>query len=68
MVRVTIFMDKLVHGIAMDGTIRLMAAITTQTVAEAAGKYQTFSNRHCRAWTHSDGHSFIRIRPKTLIG
>jgi molecular chaperone Hsp33 len=34
-------MDKLVHGIAADGTVRLMAAITTQTVAEAVRRHGT---------------------------
>ncbi len=34
-------MDKLVHGIAADGTIRLMAAITTKTVAKAVKNHQT---------------------------
>lgn len=34
-------MDKLIHGIAADGTIRLMAAITTETVAEAVRRHQT---------------------------
>ncbi|MEZ5345613.1 MAG: Hsp33 family molecular chaperone HslO [Pyrinomonadaceae bacterium] len=34
-------MDKLVHGIAADGTVRLMAAVTTDTVAEAVRRHQT---------------------------
>ncbi len=34
-------MDKLIHGIAADGTIRLMSAITTQTVTEAVRRHQT---------------------------
>ena len=38
---VTISMDKLIHGIAAEGTIRLMAAITTETVTEAVRRHQT---------------------------
>ena len=34
-------MDKLIYGTAMDGTIRLMAAITTETVAEAIKRHET---------------------------
>ncbi len=34
-------MDRLVHGIAADGTIRLIAAITTGTVTEAIRRHQT---------------------------
>jgi len=34
-------MDKLVHGVAADGTIRVFAAITTDTVAEAIRRHQT---------------------------
>lgn len=34
-------MDKLIQGTAADGTIRVMAAITTQTVAEAVRRHQT---------------------------
>ena len=34
-------MDRLVHGIAADGTIRLIAAITTDTVAEAIRRHET---------------------------
>jgi len=34
-------MDKLIHGIAAEGTIRLMAAITTETVTEAVRRHQT---------------------------
>ncbi len=34
-------MDKLIHGIAADGTIRLMAAITTETVEEAIRRHKT---------------------------
>jgi molecular chaperone Hsp33 len=34
-------MDKLIHGTAADGTVRLMAAITTETVAEAVRRHQT---------------------------
>ena len=34
-------MDKLVHGIAEEGTVRLMAAITTKTVTEAVRRHQT---------------------------
>lgn len=34
-------MDRLVHGIAADGTIRLISAITTDTVAEAIRRHET---------------------------
>ncbi|NNE98356.1 MAG: Hsp33 family molecular chaperone HslO [Pyrinomonadaceae bacterium] len=34
-------MDKLIHGIAAEGTIRLMAAITTETVAESIRRHET---------------------------
>lgn len=34
-------MDKLIHGIAADGTIRLMSAITTETVNEAVRRHKT---------------------------
>jgi molecular chaperone Hsp33 len=34
-------MDKLIHGTAADETIRFMAAITTETVAEAVRRHQT---------------------------
>jgi molecular chaperone Hsp33 len=34
-------MDKLIHGTAAGGTIRVMAAITTRTVAEAVRRHQT---------------------------
>jgi molecular chaperone Hsp33 len=34
-------MDKLIHGTAADGTIRVIAAITTRTVAEAMRRHQT---------------------------
>ncbi|HLM61695.1 MAG TPA: Hsp33 family molecular chaperone HslO [Pyrinomonadaceae bacterium] len=34
-------MDKLIHGIAADGTIRVMAAITTELTAEAIRRHQT---------------------------
>ncbi|MGI8544791.1 MAG: Hsp33 family molecular chaperone HslO [Aridibacter sp.] len=34
-------MDKLIHGIAADRTIRLMAAITTETVEEAIRRHKT---------------------------
>lgn len=34
-------MDKLIHGIAADATIRVMAAITTDTVREAVRRHQT---------------------------
>ena len=34
-------MDKLIHGIAAEGTVRLMAAITTKTVTEAVKRHQT---------------------------
>lgn len=37
----TIRMDKLIHGTAADGTIRVMAAITTETVTEAVRRHQT---------------------------
>ena len=38
---VTKNMDKLIHGIAEEGTVRLMAAITTETVAEAVRRHGT---------------------------
>ncbi len=34
-------MDRLVHGTAADGTIRLIAAVTTDTVAEAIRRHET---------------------------
>lgn len=34
-------MDKLIHGTAADGTIRVMAAITTEIVREAVRRHQT---------------------------
>ncbi|MDQ3799833.1 MAG: Hsp33 family molecular chaperone HslO [Acidobacteriota bacterium] len=34
-------MDKLIHGTAADGTIRVIAAITTDIVAEAIRRHQT---------------------------
>lgn len=34
-------MDKLIHASAMDGTLRIIAAITTQTTAEAVRRHQT---------------------------
>ena len=34
-------MDKLIHGIAASGTVRVMAAITTDIVAEAVRRHQT---------------------------
>lgn len=34
-------MDKLIHATAADGTIRVIAAITTGTVAEAVRRHQT---------------------------
>lgn len=34
-------MDRLVHGMAADGTIRLIAAITTDTVTEAIRRHKT---------------------------
>jgi molecular chaperone Hsp33 len=34
-------MDKLVHGIAADGTIRVLSAVTTDTVAEGIRRHQT---------------------------
>jgi molecular chaperone Hsp33 len=34
-------MDMLVHGTAADGTVRCMAAVTTNLVAEAARRHQT---------------------------
>jgi molecular chaperone Hsp33 len=37
----TIEMDKLIHGLAADGTIRVMAAITTDIVREAVRRHQT---------------------------
>jgi molecular chaperone Hsp33 len=37
----TISMDKLIHGTAAGGTIRVMAAITTDIVIEAVRRHQT---------------------------
>jgi molecular chaperone Hsp33 len=34
-------MDKLIHGTAADGTIRVLSAITTDVVAEAIRRHQT---------------------------
>ena len=34
-------MDTLIHGIAADATIRVMAAVTTETVREAVRRHQT---------------------------
>ena len=34
-------MDKLIHGTAAGGTVRVMAAITTEAVAEAIRRHQT---------------------------
>lgn len=34
-------MDKLIHGTAADQTVRFMAAITTETTAEAVRRHQT---------------------------
>jgi molecular chaperone Hsp33 len=34
-------MDKLIHGTAADGTVRVMAAITTELTAEAIRRHQT---------------------------
>ncbi len=34
-------MDKLIHGTAADGTVRVMAAITTETVREAVRRHET---------------------------
>ncbi len=34
-------MDKLIHGLASDSTVRVMAAITTDTVREAVRRHQT---------------------------
>jgi molecular chaperone Hsp33 len=34
-------MDKLIHGTAADGTVRVMAAITTELTAEAVRRHQT---------------------------
>ena len=34
-------MDKLIHALAADGTVRIMAAITTEIVAEAVRRHQT---------------------------
>lgn len=34
-------MDKLIHGTAADGTVRFMAAITTEIVAEARRRHET---------------------------
>ena len=34
-------MDKLIHGLAADSTVRVMAVITTETVREAVRRHQT---------------------------
>ena len=34
-------MDKLIHGLAADSTVRVMAAVTTETVREAVRRHQT---------------------------
>jgi molecular chaperone Hsp33 len=34
-------MDRLIHGLAADATVRVMAAITTETVREAVRRHQT---------------------------
>ena len=34
-------MDKLIHGLAADATVRVMAAITTDTVREAVRRHET---------------------------
>ena len=34
-------MDKLIHATAADGTVRLIAAVTTETVAEAIRRHKT---------------------------
>ena len=34
-------MDRLIHGTAADGTVRLIAAVTTETVAEAVRRHKT---------------------------
>ncbi len=34
-------MDKLIHGLAADATVRVMAAITTETVREAVRRHET---------------------------
>lgn len=34
-------MDKLVHGLAADATVRVMAAVTTEVVREAVRRHQT---------------------------
>ena len=34
-------MDKLIHGTAADGTVRVLAAVTTDVVAEAIRRHQT---------------------------
>lgn len=34
-------MDRLVHGIAADGTVRLIAAVTTETVAQGIRRHKT---------------------------
>lgn len=37
----TLYMDNLVHGTAADGTVRIVATITTDTTAEAIRRHQT---------------------------
>ncbi|CAN5588590.1 Hsp33 family molecular chaperone HslO [soil metagenome] len=40
-------MDKLIHGLAADATVRVMAAITTETVREAVRRHQTSPTASC---------------------
>jgi molecular chaperone Hsp33 len=35
--------DTLIHGMAADGTVRCVAAVTTNTIAEAASRHETAS-------------------------
>jgi molecular chaperone Hsp33 len=40
-------MDRLVHGLAADATIRVMAAVTTETVREAVRRHKTSPTTTC---------------------
>jgi len=40
-------MDRLVHGLAADATIRIMAAVTTETVRESVRRHKTSPTTTC---------------------
>ena len=37
----TVFMDKMIHATAADGTVRILSAVTTEIVREAVRRHQT---------------------------